>query len=79
MHGVPSTTEAAVAHSEIGPTAEGRGRSGKQQQIGNILSCHRHCCDECVPINVAVTPNPVEMWLKSSDTDVSYMFIAKKL
>lgn len=62
-----------------GRLAQGRGKGDKQQQTGSILSCHGHCCDECVPINLAMTQSPVEMWPKSNDTDVSYMFIAKKL
>lgn len=59
--------------------AGGRGKSDKQQRIGNIQSCHGHRCDECVPTNLAMTQSPVEMGLISSDTDVSYVFIAKKL
>lgn len=62
-----------------GQLAQGRGKGDKQQQTGSIPSCHGHCCDECVPINLAMTQSPVEMWPKSNDTDVSYMFIAKKL
>lgn len=50
-----------------------------QQQIGNILIRCEHGCDGCLPIKLAMTPSPVELWPRSNDTDVSCMFIAKKL
>lgn len=68
-----------MAQGKIWLTWQGQRKSDKQQQIGNTLSCPDHHCDDCVPRNLAMTQSPVELWPKSSDTDVSYMLVAKKL
>lgn len=66
------------AQGNLANIPRGRGKSDKQQQIGNILTCHEQGCDECVPIKLAMTPIPVELWPRSNDTDVSCTFIAQK-
>lgn len=76
----------ALHHQRCGGTQgnlaslpRGREKSDKQQQIGNILICHEHGCNECAPLKLAMTPSPVELWPRSNDTDVSCMFLHKKV